>query len=1007
MIHNFNTGALEHQDVPFDRLVEQLAPTRSTAHQPLFQIMLALQNNAGTPMELPGMRVEAYPDVWPTAKFDLDIQLFERFGADGTPAGLEGGIVYATDLFDQVTVEFLAARLTRVLEAVTANPSQSISRVDVLDGDESRRVLTEWNDTDRHLPQATVPDLVQAQVARTPDAVAVVGEDVQLSYAEVDERSSRLARLLIGRGVGPETLVGVLMERSCDLIVTLLAVLKAGGAYVPLDPEYPVARIVDTLHDAAPAAVVTTSQFANQFRTGPDGVATDDGFDQGLWIVLDDPQTETELARLDAGAVTDTDRRNPLLPQHPAYVLYTSGSTGRPKGVMVPHHGVANLLAWLQSKLGLSSSDRVLQKIPFGFDASVPELFWPLLEGAAVVLARPGGHRDPQYLADLITREQVTVAQFVPSMLDVFVQSVDAAECTSLRAVICGGEPLSPALRDRFDAALGVPLHNQYGPTEATIAVTAWSCDAERDGSVVPIGRPADNTRVFVLDDMLRPVPAGVAGELYLAGAQLARGYLGRAALTAQRFVACPFGKPGERMYRTGDLARWTTQGTLEYLGRADDQVKIRGFRIEPGEIEAALTEHPAVAQAAVIVREDTPSDQRLVAYLVPTHTTDNNPHNSLDTTAVRAFTTQRLPHHMVPSALVILDTLPLTANGKLDRKALPAPDHTTTTTNTDTRRGPTTVREEILCTVFADILDLPTVGIDDNFFDLGGHSLLATRLVSRIRSLLGVEISIRDVFTAPTVAGIARRLDASGRQTDSSVLLPFRSRGGQVPFFCVHDVHGLGWEYTYLAQCMPADYPVYGLQARGFDGATELPKSVTQMAADYVTHVRSIQPFGPYHLIGWSFGGNVAQEMAAQLQAAGERIAALVILDSIPSTPRQVAGLPLDDQKKISDIAADVAAETARANEIFGTASQDEIETYRRVLLNNIRLLMEHEPNKVDGKVLFVSSRDTNAAALDSWSPYVSGQIEERAVACLHRDMYRPEIVHEVWEMVKGHLKA
>ncbi|GDY52002.1 hypothetical protein SVIO_026250 [Streptomyces violaceusniger] len=402
------------------------------------------------------------------------------------------------------------------------------------------------------------------------------------------------------------------------------------------------------------------------------------------WIRLDDPAVRATVAAADARAVTDTDRAAPLRPGHPAYVMYTSGSTGTPKGVAVPHHGVVNQLAWMQEEFRLEAEDRIVQKASFGFDASVWELFWPLLNGAGMVMARPGGHRDPAYLTELINREQVTVIQFVPSMLRAFLEDAAVEKCTSLRTVICIGEALPAPVRDRFQAMLAVPLHNLYGPTEASVAVTSWRCDPERDGGTVPIGRPIWNIRAYVLDGGLQSVPPGVAGELYVAGDGLARGYLGRPALTAERFVACPFGPAGELMYRTGDVVRWDTAGRLEFVGRVDDQVKIRGVRIEPGEIEAALAGHEQVAQVAVVAREDTPGDPRLVAYVVPDSGVVDEAAGDAGagdggeqlTAVVREFAASRLPASMVPSAVVAMERLPLTANGKLDRAALPAPDY-------------------------------------------------------------------------------------------------------------------------------------------------------------------------------------------------------------------------------------------------------------------------------------------------------------------------------------------
>ncbi|WP_420709127.1 amino acid adenylation domain-containing protein, partial [Streptomyces sp. AS58] len=719
--------AFAHQDVPFERLVEDVAPTRSMARHPLFQVMLALQNAAPASLTLPGVETRLLNTGDRPAKFDLDFQLRETH-----TGGLTGSVVYATDLFDHGTAESLAERFLRILDSVTADPAQPVTDIDLLSEDERHSVLVEWNDTAHEVPAATLADRFQAQVARTPDATAVIFEDVRLSYADLNARANRLARLMAGRGAGPESLVAVHLERSADLVVALLAVLKTGAAYLPVDPDHPADRITRLLADAGPVLLLTAEALHPADRR------------QVPCLVLDDPQVTTRLSRLSAADVEDGDRTRDLLVDHPAYVIYTSGSTGRPKGVTITHRGLINRLTWMQDAYRLTSDDRVVQKTPFGFDVSVWEFFWPLIEGATLVMARPGGHRDPGYLAELIQREQATIAHFVPSMLQVFVAEPTAQECTSLRAVVCSGEALSVSLRDQFHAVLPISLHNLYGPTEAAVDVTAFTCEPGAGaGGVVPIGRPVWNTQVFVLDAALRPVPAGVAGELYLAGVQLARGYLDRPGLTAERFVANPYGGPGERMYRTGDLARWNTDGQLEYLGRTDDQVKIRGFRIELGEIEAALLTHLSVTHAAVVVREDRPGDKRLVGYVVAAGDTD--------IAELRAHLARVLPEYMVPAVIVVLDELPLTVNGKLDRRALPVPDYGAGVTG----RGPSTVQEEILCALFAEVLGLPSVGVDDDFFELGGHSLLAVTLVERARAA-GVVVDVRTLFTSPTVAGLA-----------------------------------------------------------------------------------------------------------------------------------------------------------------------------------------------------------------------------------------------------------
>ncbi|MEU6540194.1 amino acid adenylation domain-containing protein [Streptomyces sp. NPDC047000] len=733
-----------HQDLPFDRLVAAMNVERLPATHPLVQVMIVLQHRAEAGIELPGLDVGIEPMDLATAKTDLSFAFAERYTAAGEPAGVECQIEYAADLFSRATAERMARMLHRLLDEATARPHRPLRLLPLLVGGDVAGVLEGWNETGEVVRWGVLPDLLAGAVVGREGEVAVVCEGVALTYGELDERANRLARLLIGRGVGPESLVGVLMHRSLDLVVTLVAVLKAGGAYVPVDPEYPVERVRGMLGDAAPVVVCTVSGLVGEGGAG--------------WLVVDAEETRAVLAGLDAAAVTDADRRVPLLLDHPAYVIYTSGSTGRPKGVVVPHRGIANLLACMQSRHPLSSRDRVLHRTPLGFDPSVLELFWPLLQGGAVVLARPGGHREPDYLAELIARERVTVAQFVPSMLSAFLRIPAVGELGSLRMVMAGGETLSPGLCADFHAVLGIPLLNQYGPTETTVNATVRMCAAGRAPGSVPIGRPMGNTRAYVLDSALQPVPPAVTGELYLAGAPLARGYLGLAGLSAQRFVACPYGAPGERMYRTGDRVRWNSDGELEYLGRADDQVKIRGVRIEPGEIESLLASHEEVAQAVVAVREDNPGDRRLVAYVVPkagVASDDGTGHDTLGG-QVRDFAARHLPAAMMPTAVVSLPELPVTPNGKLDRAALPTPHRPARAMG----RTATTVREEILCAEFAEVLALPAVGVDDGFFELGGHSLLAVTLVERLRAR-GVVVDVRTLFSAPTPARLA---EATGR---------------------------------------------------------------------------------------------------------------------------------------------------------------------------------------------------------------------------------------------------
>ncbi|MET7718833.1 amino acid adenylation domain-containing protein, partial [Streptomyces sp. NPDC005407] len=742
-VREASLGAFAHQDVPFERLVEELAPERSMARHPLFQVMLTLQTTERGAVQLSDVESGAVrldgSGTTSVARFDLDTVLEEAFDEDGRHAGMRGSLIASADLFGVGSAEVMVERFVRVLESVVAAPEVRLHAVDVLDSGERDRVLAEWNDTAAVVEPASLPELFAAQVERAPDAVAVVFEGAELTYAELDARAERLARHVIGRGVGADSTVAVVLDRGVELVVALWGVLKAGAAYLPVDPEYPAERIALLLEDAAPV------------------------------VVLDDPGMVARLSTADGP--TDVGAAPSLDPRQAAYVIYTSGSTGRPKGVAVSHQSIVNRLVWMRERYGFGAGDRVLHKTPIVFDVSVWELFGTLISGATLVVARPEGHRDPDYVAQLVREQSVSVLHFVPSMLDAFLVS-DPGELPGVRHVVCSGEALSLSTQARFfQAFAGVELHNLYGPTEAAVDVTAWRCDPGQVEGPVPIGAPVANTRVFVLDEHLAPVAPGVVGELYLAGVQLARGYIGRASLTGERFVACPFGA-GERMYRTGDLARWTADGQLVFAGRVDDQVKVRGFRIEPAEIEAALADHPDVTQVAAVAREDAPGDIRLAAYVVAAAGGEGG----VELEALRSFATTRLPEYMVPAAFVTLAELPLTVNGKLDRKALPAPEYAT-----GAGRGPATVQEEILCGAFADVLGLESVGVDDDFFRLGGHSLLAVRLVSRIRAVLGVELPLRALFEAPTVAGLAAWL-AGGMDRARTPLQAVEVRPERVP---------------------------------------------------------------------------------------------------------------------------------------------------------------------------------------------------------------------------------
>ncbi|MGW1193057.1 amino acid adenylation domain-containing protein [Streptomyces sp. NPDC002559] len=715
-------GAYAHQDLPFERLVDLVGADRSLSHNPLFQVLLAYQNNTSGELELPGLRVTAQDLLLPVAKVDLELSLAE----DSATGGISGILNYSTDLFDRESAERLADHLVTLLHAVVEDPTRPVRRLEILPAEQRERLLVGWNDSERPVPPGTVPDLFARQAAAVPDRPAVVGDDVTVDYAGLADRAARLARLLIDRGVGPEDRVALVLPRSVDLTTALLAVMTSGGAYVPVDPNHPADRIEYMVSDSAPALVVTLEGLVDRL---PAGVVEP--------LLLDSPAVVEELAGRSGAAVTDADRRTPLSVDHPAYVIYTSGSTGRPKGVAVTHRGLGSLAAWHAERLGVNSGSRVGQFAAPSFDASAWETVMALLNGAALVLTPADGPVLGSALTDFLTDRGITHATLTPTALSGAEPQAAPAGLT----LVTAGEACPRDLAARWSP--GRRVINAYGPTETTVCATASD---PVDGTVTPpIGGPIANTRVYVLDGGLNPCPVGVPGELYVAGVGLARGYLGRADLTSERFVADPFGAPGSRLYRTGDVVRWRADGALEFVGRRDNQVKLRGFRIELGEIESVLSGCAGVDGAAVVVREDRPGVRQLVGYVVPEGDT------AVDPGEVRARAAERLPEYMVPQVFVVLDALPLTVNGKLDTRALPAPELTAVRDG----EGPATDAERILAEAFAAVLALPEVGAEGNFFELGGDSIVSIKLVSEARKG-GLVITPRDVFEHKTVAGIA-----------------------------------------------------------------------------------------------------------------------------------------------------------------------------------------------------------------------------------------------------------
>ncbi|HEX2569410.1 MAG TPA: amino acid adenylation domain-containing protein [Polyangia bacterium] len=737
-------GAYAHQEVPFERLVEVLQVPRSLDRTPVFQVMINLVNTPEASARHEALELGVLEVPADTAKFDLSLDVFERQG------GLSCRFEYATSLFEPATVARLAGHLAALAEAVVAEPDRPLSELPLLTTEEREAVLRTWQGAAVSYPaEACIHTLFEAAVARSPGAVAVWFEGASLTYEALDRRANQLAHHLRGLGVGPEVRVAVCAERSLELVVALLGVLKAGGAYVPLDPDYPRERLGWMLEDARPEVVLfqhrlverlpPLAQGMRQLRLDADGAE-----------VAHRPETRpAPLARA----------------EHLAYVIFTSGSTGRPKGAMNTHRAVCNQLLWLRDEYGIGPGDVVLQKAPYGFDASVSELFCSLITGARLVLARPGGHQEPAYLVRLIAEQGVTLADFVPSMLQVFLEEPGVERCTGLRGLLAGGEALPVELKERcLERLPRAELHNLYGPTEAAIQVTYFTCQARDGRRTVPIGRPVANTVIRILDADREPVPVGVPGELCIGGAQLGRGYEGRPDLTAERFIPDALGDvPGARLYRTGDLVRWGTDGNIEYLGRTDFQVKVRGVRIELGEIEAALVQHRAVLQAVVLGREDVPGEKRLVAYVVARPGEAGVEVGALRD-VLRQWLRERLPESMVPSAIVSLPSFALTPSGKVDRKALPPPEAGAASARSVQPRNSW---EQKIAELYAGLLQVDSVGVDEDFFSLGGHSLLGMRLISRIRAVFGVELPVRVLFEAPTVAALAERVEeaAGGRR--------------------------------------------------------------------------------------------------------------------------------------------------------------------------------------------------------------------------------------------------
>ncbi|RKF17598.1 amino acid adenylation domain-containing protein [Altericroceibacterium spongiae] len=862
-------------------------------------------------------------------------------------------------------VERLGLFLTRAMEA------QTLADIPTATPAEEQRELEAFNATAHELPDTTLTALLTGAMTAQPASEALRFAGRSLTYAELDRRSAALAETLRGRGVTAESIVAIALPRSLDLVIALIAVLRAGGAYLPLDTDHPPERIAAIMESAKPQAVL----------------ATDDP--HGLYgSALLTPQDWRKEPQGDA--------LPEVTPDQAAYVIYTSGSTGTPKGVVVTHRAIVNRLLWMDEHYAIGPQDRILQKTPATFDVSVWEFFLALIRGGVLVVAPPGAHRDPAALAALIRDEGITTLHFVPSMLAAFCDAPESAGL-QLARVFCSGEELPADLRDRFHRRIRAELHNLYGPTEAAVDVSYWPADAQDRAAPVPIGWPVWNTRLVLLDDRRRPVPPGVAGHLYLGGVQLARGYLGQPELTAERFIADPFHE-GERLYMTGDLARRRADGAVIFLGRADHQVKIRGLRIELGEVEAAIAQTGLVRSAVVLER-----DQRLVAYILP--------EDSYSETALRNRLAERLPDYMVPAAIMALEDFPVTANGKLDRKALPEPRFAAAGGG-----APSTPTQQKLAAFYGTLLDVEgAIGVEDDFFALGGDSLSAMQLLLHIREEWGRDPGLAALFEHPDIAGLALCVDAlaeggTGDDSTGPLIRLTRGESDRPPLFMIHPAGGLCWGYRTLASTLDPQRTVYGLQSPALAPDRELPGSIDDLAKDYTARIIDIAPAGPVHLAGWSVGGIIAQAIAVELEAAGRTVGLVALLDAYPAEcwraePEPTAAQALRALLAIAgyDPEAHPELETREqvltflraGNSPLGNLPPRALDGVVRVVLDTNRLIRGHYHRPFGGRLTHIRAaldhRDRPDLTADLWMPY-AGSIDRLNVPFLHPQLTGPE---------------
>ena len=993
-------GAYAHQDLPFERLVEELHPTRDLSRNPLFQVMFVLQNASLQPVELPGLSLSPVEVDTSTTHFDLTLHIVD------TEHGLVGTLAYNTDLFDAVTITRMLGHFRTLLESVAATPERRVSDLPLLTEAERQHLLVDWNDTRVDCPKdLCIHQLFEVQVERTPDAIAVVLEDQQLTYDELNRQANQLAHNLRLLGVGPEVPVAICLKHSVEMIVGLLGILKAGGVYVPLDPAYPKERLAFMLKDAEAPVILTQ---------------------EALLAVL--PQHHTKVVCLDSDseAITQTSAENPIcltMPENLAYVIYTSGSTGQPKGVFVSHGSTAEHCLNVQRHYKLDSSDRVLHFASMSFDLSLEQILPTLIVGATLVMMSTNVWHTTEF-HERVSEFRLTVLNIPTGYWQELAREwADLSEWVpniQPRVFIVGGDAMLPEFLDLWHRTpmSSIRLINAYGPTETTITATAFDITPRfREPSAlqrIPIGRPLANRETYILNKFGDPVPVGVPGELYIGGDCLARGYLKRPDLTAENFVPNPFSnEPGTRLYKTGDRVRYLSDGNIEFLGRIDDQVKIRGFRIELGEIEAALRQHPAVRETVVLARENALGGKQLVAYLVAQ---GESPPTASE---LRVFLKEKLPDYMIPAVFVPLDALPLMPNGKVNRSALPKPGRTTSEPGR-TFVAPRNALELQLTSLWEEVLGIRPIGVTDNFFELGGHSLAAVRLFSLIEKRLGKKVPLATVFQGATVEHLAKILHQHSKAPPHSSLVAIQPGGKRRPFFLINPAGGHVFPYVHLAHHLGSDQPSYGLQARGLEEGQEPHTRIEDMAAYYVEALRTVQPWGPYLLGGWSMGGVVALEMAQQFQAQGQKVALLALLDTrIPTADEELDdeefdarllidfvryfGLSLDLRDSLArlpkhELLERVLEHAKRAGlmpaDIEVSQAQPFIELCKADFRATQNYLLHHYPGRI---TLFKADQELASTSSDptlGWSEWAAGGVDVHVVPGNHATMvYKPHV--------------